>query len=306
MKKNWVQIVTLCLCAILLVVTIGQGRRLKEYQEQMVNNIKSLSSVNDDVRSISNRIERELEEAKRVVLEYELEPTGLDKESRRILSDVSVTLKEWYDDTEVTLFATMGEVTVPLSMTAVGNGTFTGQLSLPVEENYEISLNALISHGALTKQEMLGGWGNVFMLLPLQNNSGGWSGPDYRHGVLSSQINITISGQDGVPGPIQEPKFQVYKNGELAQTLSAVVDPYASASDGICYTVDTEDNLWSMECDIGDTIEIRFLCQDEYGLGYNFLFQTWTVGGKTPDYQASGGSSSSSSGNANLRLNWPE
>ncbi len=307
MKKNWMQIVTLCLSAILLVVTIDQSTRLKEYQQQMENNIESLKwTVYNDVQSICNRIEGELEEANRVVSEYALEPTGLDKESRSLQSDVSVTLKEWYEDTEVTLLATMGEVTVPLSMTSDGNGTFTGQLSLSVEDNYEIFLNALISGGGLTKKEILGSWGNVFMLLPLQNGGGGWSGPDYHQGVLSSQFNITIRGQNGVPGPIKEPKFQVYKNGELAQTLSAVVHPYESASDGICYTVDTEDNLWSMECDIEDVIDIHFLCEDEYGLGYDFPFQSWNVGGETPDNQASGGASSSSSGATNLRLIWPE
>ena len=144
------------------------------------------------------------------------------------------------------------------------------------------------------------------MLLPLQNNGGSWSGPDYRQGVLSSKFNIAISGQDGVPGPIKEAKFQIYKNGELTQTLSGVVDPYASASDGICYTVDTEVNLWSMECDIGDTIDIHFLCQDEYGLGYDFLFQTWTVEGETPDNLVRGSSSSGTNSDANLRLYWPE
>ena len=137
MKKNWMQIVTLCICAILLVVTIGQGRRLKDYQQQMVSNVQSLNrSVYDEVRSISNRIEGKLEEANRAVFEYALEPTGMDKQSRSLLSDVSVTLKEWYEDTEVTLHATLGEITVPLTMTADGNGTFTGHLSLPVEENY--------------------------------------------------------------------------------------------------------------------------------------------------------------------------
>lgn len=141
------------------------------------------------------------------------------------------------------------------------------------------------------------------MLLPLQNGGGGWSGPEYRDGVLSSQFNISLRGQNGMPGPIREPRFQIYKNGKLAQTLAAVIDPYAGASDGVCYTVDTEDYNWSLECDEGDTIEIRFLCQDEYGLGYDFLFAVWTPEGETPENQGAAGALT---GLGDLRLTWPE
>lgn len=106
-----------------------------------------------------------------------------------------------------------------------------------------------------------------------------------------------------MPGPIQEPEFLIYRNGMLAQTLAAVIDPYASASNDVCCTVDTADHRWSMECEEGDVIEIRFFCQDEHGLGYDFLFAVWTPEGETPENQSVAGVSS---GLGDLRLTWPE
>ena len=58
-----------------------------------------------------------------------------------------------------------------------------------------------------------------------------------------------------------------------------------------------------MACDVGDVIEIRFRCEDEFGLGYDFLFQTWVAEGETADNQASAGGQS---GSSLLELYWPE
>lgn len=73
MKKNWMQIVTLCLCGILMAVTLVQGKQLNEIQRQMDDRMDNLrDSVEREIRNISNDIERELEEADKVVAEYVL------------------------------------------------------------------------------------------------------------------------------------------------------------------------------------------------------------------------------------------
>ena len=53
----------------------------------------------------------------------------------------------------------------------------------------------------------------------------------------------------------------------------------------------------------GDVIEIRFLCQDEFGLGYDWLFANWTPEGEIPENQAAAGVVS---GLGDLKLTWPE
>jgi len=304
MKKNWMQVVTLCLCGILLAVTFVQGKQLNEIQRQMDNRMDNLrDSVEREIRNISNDIERELEEADKVVAEYALEPQGIDKETRSLQATAAVTLKEWYDDTEIVLLAKVGGNELSLPMESAGNGSYASRISLPLEGNNEVFLDALVTGGGLTKKESLGGWGDISMLLPLQNSGGGWGGPEYRDGVMSSQFHITIRGENGTPAPVQNPQFLTFKNGELVQTQKAIEDPYSGASDGRCYTVDTENYEWSVQCDIGDVIEVRFRCEDEFGLGYDFLFQTWVAEGETAENQASAGGQS---GSALLELYWPE
>lgn len=304
MKKNWMQIVTLCLCGVLLVVSIIQGKQLSELQRQMNSDMGSLrNKVELEIQNFTSYIERELEEANRVIAEHELQPNGIDKENRGLQTVASVTLKEWYEDTEITLLARIGTDELSLPMTSDGAGNYTSPLLLPLEGNYEVFLDALVSGGGLTKKESLGAWGEISMLLPLQNSGGGWSGPEYRDGVMSSQFHITIRGENGTPVPVQNPKFLTFKNGELVQTQNAIEDPYAEASDGRCYTVDDENYEWSVECDVGDEIEVRFRCEDEFGLGYDFLFQSWVAEGETADNQASAGGQS---GSALLELYWPE
>ena len=149
------------------------------------------------------------------------------------------------------------------------------------------------------------GYSDFSMLLPLQTGGGGWDGPVYQDGILSSQFHITIEGRDNQrPGVIENPEFRIYRNGELVQTFGAVIDPSAGSGSGVCYTVDAEDYRWSLECDEGDTIKIRFLCQDEFGLGYDWLFANWTPDdGEMQRDQASAGAVS---GLADLKLIWPE
>lgn len=293
------QVVTLCLCGILLAVTIVQGRQLSEFQRKMNNQMDNLrDNIEREIRDISNDIEREVEEADKVVAEYVLEPKGIDKEKRSLQATASVTLKEWYEDTEIVLLAKVGDNELSLPMQSDGNGSYASQISLPLEGN----LDALVTGGGLTKKETLGGWGDISMLLPLQNSGGGWGGPEYRDGVMSSQFHITIRGENGTPAPVQNPQFLTFKNGDLVQTQEAIEDPYAGASDGRCYTVDTENYEWSVACDVGDVIEVRFRCEDEFGLGYDYLFQTWVAEGETADNQASAGVQS---GSALLELYWP-
>ena len=304
MKKNWMQIVTLCLSGVLLVVTIAQGKQLSEFQRKMENQMAHLrSDVEHEIQYISSNIERELEEANRVVAEYAMEPKGIDKATRSLQAEASVTLKEWYEDTQIVLLARVGDEEFSLPTTTDGNGSFSSQLSLPLEGNYEVFLDALVTGGGLTKRETLSAWGEISMMLPLRNSGGGWSGPEYREGVMSSQFNISIEGQNAVPGPIHNPQFLTHKNGELVQTQDAVEDPYTSGTNAVCYTVDTENYDWSVACDVGDVIEVRFRCEDEFGLGYDFLFQTWVAEGETAENQASGGGQN---GGAPLELYWPE
>lgn len=229
---------------------------------------------------------------------YALIPRGIDSEARTLLAEASVELKSWGDDTRAALLAAVGGEELSAPMEGAGDGAYSAQLALPLEAGTELRLAVLISDGGQERREELGAWEDLAMLLPLQNGGGGWSGPEYIGGRLRSQFHITIEGYDGPPGAIADPAFTVYKNGEPAQEFAAVIDPMSGPPDAACYTVDTENNDWSIECGAGDVIEIRFTCVDGYGLGYDFLFQRWSPGAEELDVAEDGGEA--------LRLFWPE
>ena len=304
MKKNWIPIVSLVLNVVLLVSVIGLVGKLERTEENLRGWIGHVESeVQESTETVMRRVEHILEDSGKQVAEFAVEPIGIDAENHALEVNLRLNLRRWSADTTVTVEVTAGTDALRKVLPIDATGNCSGTVSVPMETGTEIRLTADVTTNGVTTREELGGWGDISMLLPLQNDGGGWSGPEYRDGVLSSQFNMWLRGQNGMPGPIQNPEFKIYKNGVLTQTLAAVTDPYAGVSDGACYTVDTEDYRWSLACDPGDVIEIRFLCQDEYGLGYDFLFANWTVEEETPENVSGAGAMS---GFGDLELTWPE
>ena len=306
MKKNIWQIITSGLCVVLLVVVFAQGRKIDELSQKLDNKVDNLRyELQGEVSNITNIVRSELEELDRIVLSNELKPFGINKDTKQLLANATVNLKEWYADTEVTLYMTIGATEVPVEMTSDGAGMFFCIVELPCEVDAKniIELAASVSGGGLTRKESLGAWGDISMLLPLRSDGGGWSGPTYRNGVMSSQFSISIAGQNGASAEVINPEFWIYKNGELVQQFAGVHSSNFS-SDGKNYTVDTEGNLWSIKCEAGDNIDIRFRCEDEYGLGYDFLFANWIALNETDENTQSAGASYGTS--KSLILFWPE
>ena len=304
MKQTLIQVLSLLLCLVLLVVLLGQNRQMQVQIDQLEYEVHQLrSSLTEEVRSVSSQVRQELEESQRVVADYSLQPKEVSQEEQALLADVRVSLKEWFSDTQVTLLARVGAETAELPTEGDGKGGFAARLAIPLGPSQEVRLTAKISGGGKHRSEELGSWSDIAQLLPLRNSGGGWDGPNYRDGTMSSSFNISIEGRDGVPGPIENPRFRIYRNGELVQTVSAVVDPYASATNGVCYTTETQGYRWQLECDPGDTVDIRFLCEDEYGLGYDFLFANWTA---SEDRNGTYNGSTFQSGSYALSLYWPE
>lgn len=296
MKKNWIQITTLCLCIILLIVTFRQNQKLDDYQQQLQRQIDHLSlEINQETQNLSNHFDQKLSEANRIVSNYTLIPKSIDKENHVLITDVSVFLKEWHEESEMTLLGKVGNQNISVNMENESNAKFVGQLSLPLDNNSEIFLSALISGNGMTKQEELGSWSDISMLLPLSSSGGGWSGPEYKDGLLSSQFTIAIEYQKE-PVIISNPVFKTFKNGNLVQTAAGIVDSAMSGDHYVSYTIDTENNIWDIKCEQGDTIEIHFCCEDEYGLGYDFLFKKWVIAEEINELEVS---------ENNLTLYWP-
>ena len=308
MEKKWSTYLPLLLCAVLLVMVLRQSAQLREYREQIDSQIQflhhELNSQYNSINQLYDNVEEYVEEAQRVIKAYDLQPSGVDTVNRTLNAEFTIELKEWHTDTRVMLLASVNGKQSNLPMTNIGAGIFSVSLPLPLDSvnNFLVQLSATVTGGGLTRQEELGSWSELSMLLPLSLRGGGWSEPTYLNGMMQSDFHVRIDGQGHQTAPVCEPMFHIYKNGELAQTLNAVIDPNSSSSIGINFTTDTENYVWCLPCAIGDVIEIRFLCQDEYGLGYDFLFQTWTAA-VAPENQTGAGIAAEAQ---DLTLFWPE
>ena len=223
MKKNWLQILTLGLCIALLVTVIVQGRQYEEYRWYMESQMENMyEHLISEIDTVADDVRRELEDASRVVEEYSIEPVGLDAQTHSLVARVSLTLKQWHEDTEVRLLVTAGDELNDVYLTPRGNGGWSATVNLPVEDAGYLEAEAMISGGGMTTGETLTGWGDVTMLLPLCEDGGGWSAPEYRDGIMSSEFYISITDQDYCPAVVDQPEFWVYRNGELVQTIRAM------------------------------------------------------------------------------------
>ena len=306
MKKNILQIITIVLCAVLIIMVSVQDKKIDGLTQQLNTKTENLRyEMQNEISNVSNTIRSELEESNRIALSKELKPTGINQETKKLLAKAVVSLKEWYADTKVTLYVIIGGTELSIEMMPEGAGVYSCPVEFPGEvDSYNvIELAALISGGGLTKKESLGAWGDVSMLLPLRSDGGGWSGPTYGNGVMSSQFSISIVGQNGMEAVVNNPEFWVYKNGELVQQLKAVeyLEQFSGRKN---YAVASNDTSWSVECEPGDNITVRFRCEDAYGLGYDFLFADWVATeGNNENTQSAGVSQSNWKP---FMLYWPE
>lgn len=306
MRKNMWQIAINILCVVLMAIVIIQGKKLNELSSRLDNDLNYIrTDLQNQITNLSYSFEREIEELDSVIASYEFQPTGINKDTKKLLANANLHLKEWNDNTEVTLCVYIGSEKLTMATNSDGNGVFSATVELPCDKNVEneIKIDALINNGTDTKEESIGAWSDISMLLPLQMNGGGWSGPNYENGLMDSHFNVSIKGLNSEFAVIKNPEFWIYKNGSLAQQLDAIQST-KTYSDGKDYVINADNNYWSIECEEGDNIEIRFRCEDEYGLGYDFLFAKWIAVTDTND--------NSNSANAPLdaermlELYWPE
>lgn len=303
MKKDPLQIITLCLCLVLLGITIHQNQLLEEYQSQTQREIWELEdTLSNEIDNLSYDIVYELEQAARVVSDHTLTLNGADTEQQLLLAEAQVELREWSADTQVELLVCLEEEILTFPMTREEDrGLFTAQLSFPWTDGLSFSLEAAISSGGQATVEELDSWG-WYSLLPLQASGGSWSGPNYENGVMSSSFSLSLTGSvDG--DTLRDPVFLIYKNGELADTIPARMENNGEFTGELSFVPDLPGQVWSIDCEEWDVIDIRFRCTDELGLGYDFYFASWTaegdVSGNVPGY-------STDLSRQEFILHWPE
>lgn len=258
MKKNLIQYLTLLLCLILLSLCITQTVRLEAYRSQLGREIDELKNqLSSEINGISYDLRSELEEAAQPVETYEISLAKIDYENRTIALDVSVTLKQWNEETAVSLIASAAGEKNIISMTTDGTGTYFVPLDIPLEQTQDVCLEAMVATGGVSTKTDLGGYPDIASQLPLRSGGCGWSETTYRKGTMILDFEQYLEWQ-WEPGAISNARFEIYINEELYQTINA-----QEAGNHTFRLPSTE-----LACEDNDTVQLVFRCDDSFGLSY--------------------------------------
>lgn len=276
MKEKRFQNLSLALNVVLLIALFATRAELADTQNSLKNQLDSvawrLMDVQDQITDLSVRQREQTED----LSDFSFEPTGLDPESHTLQADMSITLRRWTADTEVTLLVTQSGRITEQPMSGSG-GVFTAPVSLPVEDTGEVSFAANITAGGQTSREEVTSYSDLAMLLPLTNDGSGYGDPTYRGGSLQLQYDLGVRKQYGTE--VVAPVFQVLKNGETVQTLPVKISESTVSSDPdvVYYTPASENGGIAVSCQPEDTVELHLLCRDSFGLSYDFTVCTYEI-----------------------------
>ena len=276
MKEKRFQNLSLALNAVLLIALFATRAELVDKQTILKSKLDDiayrLSDMDDQITNLSAKQREQTED----LSDFSFEPTGLDPESHTLQADMSITLRRWTADTEVTLLVTQSGRITEQPMSGSG-GVFTTPVSLPVEDTGEVSFAANITAGGQTSREEVTSYSDIARLLPLTNDSSSYSNPTYRGGNFQIQYDLGFRKQYGTE--VIDPVFQVLKNGDSVRTLPAKISESTvnSDPDAVYYTPDTAEGDIVVSCQPKDTVELHLLCRDSFGLSYDFTVCTYEI-----------------------------
>ena len=280
MKGKWFQIVSLALNAVLLIALLMTRAELVDTQTILKSQLDGiawrLSDMDNQITDLSAKQREQTEN----LADFSLEPTGLDSENHTLQADMKITLRRWTADTAVTLLATQNGQTAEQPMTGA-DGVFTAPVSLPVEQTGGVTFAVRITTGGQTNREEVTGYSDIAMLLPLVSlGNGSVAGPSYRKESACMEIGLDVELEKQYGAKVIDPVFQVLKNGDVVQEIPAKLLEESIAysdPDKEYYAPDAVDEKLEIPCQ-SDTIEIHLLCQDSFGLSYDFTVRTYEIG----------------------------
>ncbi len=277
MKRSWMQITSLTLTAVLAVVVFWQGAQLEALEQQLRAGLDELEDVaRTEADNAASRVETALREEAEVITDYAMVPTGLDRETRTLTADWTVTLRAWSADTRVQAELPAAGETQTLTLTHQGGGVFSVPVSLPVELEGGIGpVVVTVTTGGVSSAESLGGWWSITWLLPVRYSGSGSVGG---HPLELQNGNAELGGWDvflvdgcGAAASVHSPVFRLLQNGEMVQELPG----QQIREDGTVRHGCTE---WQPQpCAPGDELAVTFTCTDDFGLTYTFTLRRYRV-----------------------------
>lgn len=280
MKEKRFQNLSLALNAVLLIALFTIRAELVDKQTILKSKLDDiayrLSDMDERITNLSAKQREQTED----LSDFSFEPTGLDPESHTLQADMSITLRRWTADTEVTLLVTQNGQTTELPMTGT-DGVFTVPVELPVEQTGEVSFAVNITAGGQTSREEVTSYSDLAMLLPLVSiGNGSVTGPSYEKETACMEIDFDVGLEKQYGAEAVNPVFQIRKNGKAVQEVSAKISEQVPSNNPPedYYAPDTAENKLEIPCQPSDTVEIHLLCRDSFGLAYDFTTYSYEIG----------------------------
>ena len=283
MKKNGIAFASLALNLVLVALVLWQGSRLDALEQDLWNVQDNLIDRQGQVMDEVDALREDVREGERLIADCALEPAGLDPEARSVLLNASVTWKEWSGNTDAALLLELDGQTTEAPLTHAGNGVFTGAAAVPVEGNGSLTVTLLADVDGVVNREQADYIYQLSELLPIASWSPGFAELYWEDGTLLLPSGFVFTAYDQAYNniPVQQPAFQLYRNGTVIFEEAAVEIPVRE-DDPYCYYLreTNEDGLGEtipVDAQPGDELRLTFVCQDQFGLAYEFPFGCWQV-----------------------------
>ena len=283
MKRNWIALASLVLDLVLVALVLWQGSRLDTLEQDLWNVQDNLMDRQDQVMDEMGALRQDIQEGERLIADCALEPAGLDPETRSVLLNASVTLKAWSADTDATLLLELKGQTTGTPLTHAGNGVFTGEAAVPVEENGSLTATLLADTGGAVNREQADYIYRLSELLPIADHASGHMNLSWEEETLQLQSGYMFLAYDRENNniPVQQPAFRLYRNDAVIFEEAAVESSMSSDYPHCYYLREVnEDGLGQtipVDAQPGDTLRLIFACQDQFGLAYEFTMDRWQV-----------------------------
>ena len=197
------------LAIFIILMLIWNGFSLVQFSllhndlDELTSKVNSLSR---DLTVYNSDLEHKIEESSSLIRTYEFIQNDIDKADRSVTYDVQISLKEYREDTQVTLNYA-GQI-IPLTKQ---NDCFKGSLTLKLWETIYDFATAEITSGGVTRVDTL--W----------DSSTGPLWKDYLPHVYASKLPWEISEKNGKVSIKDDMKFRMLVRDESISVTKAYV-----------------------------------------------------------------------------------
>lgn len=258
---------------LLLALLLWQGWQVKllsDTVDRLENRLEDrVEFALNRLYNSEERLAAEIKALEDPIADHTLTPVGVDQDTRSVLMDVSVTLKEMQADTVVLLDIRSGEgekCEIALSGDMTGKFVTKEPVHLPLDAEAVWLSATVVRNGVHKTQELEAAQPHLF--LPIRQSGMGWGGKySYKAGTffMIDAPCVNLEDREYQPARVSEGTFHIYQNGTEVFTVGARLPEEEPL---IAY----EPSGWveNFPAAEGDTFRLTFSCRDENGLGYEF------------------------------------